>query len=405
MKKRNKWLTTIVAIIVMIITFAANTQRANADENKIWASHTYTLSVDSSGNIYLTSNRWLNYTKGTAEEFQAVIDSKGGSWIIDDYIVTNKTDDPHPDNYFKVSEDIFYSGYDTTTHHNTVSLSKDQFDSYFIKGSASDISKYAYSTYVRFYGYSVYHKAYFFSNGKRDGGPFANLDELNGGKATLVSVKDPTTAYYRVYDSGSNTWGQWTAISDSLSKTFYHTDYKSGDKIEYKTESALGIKSNTESYTFPTYTLTLNANGGSVTTSSYTMSYGKTNNNTVNVPTRAGYTFKGWYTAQTGGTQVYDSNGKATKEGTYFNSSNKWSYLGNKTLYAQWTPNTYTLTIDPNGGRIYNGDSTTTSSFNVKFQYDSGRGLGYLTSKGYYGYDNTFGKDYKRSGEIHFFFW
>ena len=53
-------------------------------------------------------------------------------------------------------------------------------------------------------------------------------------------------------------------------------------------------------------------------------------------PTRIGYSFDGWYTAANGGTKVTGSSTIAA------NSSH--------TLYAHWTPNTYTITFDPNGG-------------------------------------------------------
>lgn len=148
-------------------------------------------------------------------------------------------------------------------------------------------------------------------------------------------------------------------------------------------------------YTFPTYTLTLNANSGSVEESSYTMSYGKSNNSTINIATRTGYTFNGWYTARTGGTQVYDATGKATNEGTYF-SSGKWNELSYVTLYAQWTPSEYTLTINPNGGLMHNGDNETTDNFTTKFKYSRKTYLGNLNT------DSTFWTNNKptRTGYI-----
>lgn len=387
MKWRNRWLITIMAIIVMAMTFVSNIQQVKAESNTIWALNTYSLSVDSDGNIYVTSNRWLDYSKGTADDYQNYL-NKNGPWTIYGYIVTNRTNDPHPDHYLYISQDKFTSGYDDSIHHVSAPISREQFDSYFIKGSATNIYKYTGSTYVYFSGYNVYHYAYFFSNGDPKNGVFSNLDNLCGGKASKSSVLDPSTAYYRIYDSGSDSWGDWTAVSGGLSEYFYRKDYKSGDKVEYKTISATGVESNTESYTFPTYELTLDANGGSVTTSKYTMSYGKTDNSTVNVPTKTGYDFQGWYTSSSGGTQVYDSNGQATKEGTYINSENKWCYLKNKTLYAHWTPSEYTLTIDPNGGEMYNGDNKTSNKFTTIAVYARKTYLGNLTSENKFYSDN-----------------
>lgn len=66
------------------------------------------------------------------------------------------------------------------------------------------------------------------------------------------------------------------------------------------------------------YTISYNANGGSVSPTSAVYSGTPL---TLPTPTRAGYTFNGWYTAQTGGTQV----------------SSPYTPSANVTLYAQWT--------------------------------------------------------------------
>ena len=57
---------------------------------------------------------------------------------------------------------------------------------------------------------------------------------------------------------------------------------------------------------------------------------------TLPTPTREYYTFSGWYTAPTGGTNVTETT--------------KISSLNNVTLYAHWTEATYTITIDHNNG-------------------------------------------------------
>lgn len=63
------------------------------------------------------------------------------------------------------------------------------------------------------------------------------------------------------------------------------------------------------------------------------------------IPTRQGYTFKGFYDAPSGGTQVfkpYDSSDCLSVAGKYYNENNIWKYAGNVTFYAQWELNTYT---------------------------------------------------------------
>lgn len=73
-----------------------------------------------------------------------------------------------------------------------------------------------------------------------------------------------------------------------------------------------------------TYTLAYNNNGGTGCTSktvTYNSSYG-----TLCTPIRTGYTFLGWYTSATGGTQISQS--------TIMNKTQ------NHTIYAQWKEST-----------------------------------------------------------------
>ena len=62
----------------------------------------------------------------------------------------------------------------------------------------------------------------------------------------------------------------------------------------------------------------------------------------VTPPSRTGYTFGGYFTAQNGGgIQYYDENGAGVKS---------WDESNDATLYAKWTANSYTITFDQNGG-------------------------------------------------------
>ena len=70
-----------------------------------------------------------------------------------------------------------------------------------------------------------------------------------------------------------------------------------------------------------TYTVTFDANGGTVGTASKTVTNGQTYG-TLPTPTRSGYSFGGWYTAKSGGTQI--------------TSSTTVSLSANQTLYAHW---------------------------------------------------------------------
>ena len=118
-------------------------------------------------------------------------------------------------------------------------------------------------------------------------------------------------------------------------------------------------------------TLTFNASTGGVITGTTktTTLYTRTGSNkvytgirnetagTIPSATKVGYSFNGWYTAETGGSKVLNADGTFTgTAASGYTSSDKWAVTTNKTLYAQYTKNNYTLTFNANGGNV----STTT---------------------------------------------
>jgi len=86
--------------------------------------------------------------------------------------------------------------------------------------------------------------------------------------------------------------------------------------------------------TTPTYTITFDPNGGTVTPTTAATVNGKLA--TLPTPTQAGYAFEGWFTTgTTGGTKVTTAT----------------TFTENKTIYAQWTP-IYTIEFDADGGSV-----------------------------------------------------
>jgi len=92
----------------------------------------------------------------------------------------------------------------------------------------------------------------------------------------------------------------------------------------------------------------------------------------VVTPTRAGYTFNGYYTETSGGTQRINSSG------IYVALTNT-TYTAEVTLYAQWSTITYTLTNDRNGGTGGNNDAT----YNIETSSTIATLLGSPTRTGY----------------------
>ncbi len=131
------------------------------------------------------------------------------------------------------------------------------------------------------------------------------------------------------------------------------------------------------------FILYLDANGGS-STKSYTVYYGSPSYSSVAnyLPTRNGYTFTGFTNSSSGGTYVYDANGRYTGNyvsawGNYlFGSGGTLSFDGTNGqtiyIYAQWTPNTYNVTFNANGGTVYAPLETWTFSGGATYNSSTG---------------------------------
>ena len=83
------------------------------------------------------------------------------------------------------------------------------------------------------------------------------------------------------------------------------------------------------------YAVSFDANGGSCDTAEKTVTYDDVYS-TLPSATRSGYTFNGWYTADSGGTKI--------------TRNTKVTITASQTLYAQWTPKNYTVYFNANGG-------------------------------------------------------
>lgn len=110
-----------------------------------------------------------------------------------------------------------------------------------------------------------------------------------------------------------------------------------------------GKRDITAVFELKSYTVTWNANGGTVSPASVSKTHGSTLG-TLPTPTRAAtaeysYIFEGWFTAASGGTQI----------------SSTTTVTGNVTYYAHWTATkrSYTATFNGNGGSTPSPSSIT----------------------------------------------
>ena len=96
----------------------------------------------------------------------------------------------------------------------------------------------------------------------------------------------------------------------------------------------------------------------------------------ITVPTRTGYTFGGYYSANDGtGTQYIGANGYITTDGVTAGKGLK----ANGTWYAKWTPNNYTITLN-NANATTNGSSAIYTTYATNVYVDSARKNAMTTS-------------------------
>ena len=88
----------------------------------------------------------------------------------------------------------------------------------------------------------------------------------------------------------------------------------------------------------PNYTVALDVNGGDPVSLAYPTVDVECNRpyGALPTPARPGYAFLGWFTERAGGDKI--------------ESGDKAAIINDHTLFAQWTPGTFTVTLDVNGG-------------------------------------------------------
>lgn len=175
--------------------------------------------------------------------------------------------------------------------------------------------------------------------------PTVKTNGNNSIKLNWAKISGPDTYEYVIYRKTES--GSFSKISTLTTLEYADTGLQAGITYIYRIfayDKSLGTKI----ATYPdvnivptaTYTVTFNANGGSTPTASKSVAYNSTYE-TLPIPTRAEYAFKGWFTSANGGTQI--------------TSSTKVTLTSNQTLYAQWeyiSPHTQTQVVK--SGNTYN---------------------------------------------------
>lgn len=181
--------------------------------------------------------------------------------------------------------------------------------------------------------------------------------------------------------SGSGTYTEGDSVSISATPS---TGYKFVNWTGYATSTSNPLtftinqnRSYTANATKLTYTVSYKVGTyGSGTNSTATKTYGTALTLKGAQFTRTGYTQTGWASDAAGTNLVYALSGSYTTNAAI-------------TLYPYWEPNIYILTINPNGGSMWNGDNKTSNSFTTDFAYATKTYIGNLMSAGTFYPDNA----------------
>ncbi len=188
-----------------------------------------------------------------------------------------------------------------------------------------------------------------------------NLTSENGGSVTLFAKWTPNN-YTVSYDpnggvgstaSGSHTYdAAQTLTLNGFTRTGYTfagwatsaqgtVAYTDGQSVSNLTEVAGGTVTLYAKWVPHTYTVSYDPNGGTGSTEPSSHTYDEPKALTANGFTKTGYTFAGWANSEEGAVAYGD--GQSVSNLTSENG-------GTETLFAKWTPNTYTISYDSNGG-------------------------------------------------------
>lgn len=162
-----------------------------------------------------------------------------------------------------------------------------------------------------------------------------------------------------------------------------------GSGVNYNPEATYDIDDNLTLYakwTVITYTVSYNANGGGGAPATQTKTYGNNLTLSSDIPTRVGYTFKGWSTTSSMGAPEYLAGGTYTE-----NES--------KTLHAMWTQ---TVSSEMSVAVSNGGETIETNTKTLELDLTGVSLLNFNASR-YCGYGNSVDWDiklYDKNGNI-----
>lgn len=188
----------------------------------------------------------------------------------------------------------------------------------------------------------------------------------NGGSNAPSSstVTNTLSTYGMTVSSSVPTRTGYTFAGWNTNSSGTETNYSAGNSVSVGANATVTLYAK---WTPITYSSTYNGNGNTGgSTASQTKTYNVAINLQSNGFTKTGYHFTGWNTAANG-------------TGTSYSAGASYSSNANLALYAKWTINSSTLSVNPNGGTWNN--STATQNFTQN--YNTTKSIPVPTRNGY----------------------
>jgi uncharacterized repeat protein (TIGR02543 family) len=213
-------------------------------------------------------------------------------------------------------------------------------------------------------------------------GSMADMEKCSyGSEYSLTANKFKKTGY---------TFAGWNTKADGSG-----TSYKNKASVKNLTSKSNGTVTLYAQWTLNKYTITFDGNGSTsgsmsdLTDCKYTASYKLT----ANKFKKTGCTFAGWNTKKDGSGTSYKNKASVKK----LTSKNK----GTVTLYAQWTPNRYTITFDGNGSTSGSMSDLTDCKYTASYKLTANKfkKTGY-TFAGWNTKKDGSGKTYKNKASV-----
>ena len=354
-----------------------------------WKNENYTLTYDNNGGSGCTSKS-MNY----GDEYGTLCTPSKRGYAFVGWFDSNYKDSPlnyYADTYSDLKNAFGYDANLLYKHYFEYGLKEGRRISQYI---SSDI----YNTEGNKTIYAGWKSVVYKINYNANGGT-GTMESDNAEFGTNVTIKN------NGFTRDGYTFAGWTTKSDGTDDGYGWTNWSGTWKYD---NGQYGINNNKlvlyARWNPKSYTINYNANGGSGTMSSSTVSSGSSVTIKNNAFTKEGYTFAGWTTNSNGTDDGY--RWVEGWSGIWNYDNGQYGINNNKlVLYARWTSNKYTISYNANGGsnapsnqsKTYGNNISLSSSKPIRTGYTF---IGWNTSSNGSGTSYSAGATYSNNANV-----